>query len=233
MLSSRRPGLPASLLLAACFVLGVFERNAEACTPATLQSHVVDPALVGVDSLPPSPPARVVATVERRLGMQCFESGCLSSSCGDTASVALTFTEASDDQTAADVIGYQLISDSRALPEALADAPAQRAPTGRLVLRLGFDEAGGIDLIARLVAIDAAGNVSAPSEPFSVRYSGCTHPLNGDTCTDADTTSCSLARVANSSLPPNEWAALGLLALFATATRRSYAARRLSGTWSA
>jgi hypothetical protein len=93
--------LVAGVMVTGVLLSGEFISTGNACK-RVLNAHVIDPMRVGLDALPPNPPTLVVAKVERRLGMQCTQNGCLSSSCGDTGTVDLTFTPASDDQTAGD-----------------------------------------------------------------------------------------------------------------------------------
>jgi hypothetical protein len=50
------------------------------------------------------------------------------------------------------------------------------------LLRPSFDEITSLDATLRAVAIDAAGNESAPSEPFAVQFVGCTLAAIGNVC---------------------------------------------------
>ena len=53
-----------------------------------------------------------------------------------------------------------------------------------LFLRPGFDELPSLDVTLAAVAVDAAGNESEPTAPFSVRFDGCTLAAVGDRCED-------------------------------------------------
>jgi hypothetical protein len=53
-----------------------------------------------------------------------------------------------------------------------------------LFLRPGFDELPALDVELAAVAVDAAGNESAPTEPFTIRFDGCTLASVGDRCED-------------------------------------------------
>jgi hypothetical protein len=51
-----------------------------------------------------------------------------------------------------------------------------------LRVQLSFDDVPSVAATLRVIAIDAAGNESAPSEPFQVGFDGCTLAATGDQC---------------------------------------------------
>lgn len=169
---------------------------AEACSRGAAPTHLIDPSLAATDTVGPMPPADVVAVVGRRLGVLCGDNGCISSSCGDGATLTLNFKPATDDQSAAAAIGYLIVAESGTLPVSITSLSPRPAPDGQLMLELGFDEAAEVAATAQLVAYDAAGNSSAPSEPFDVRFSGCTHPPIGDECVEGES-GCSVANLSS------------------------------------
>jgi hypothetical protein len=184
------------VLCAQAFVAFANPQDAEACSTAAAPTHLIDPTLAATDANAPTPPAEVVAVVGRRLGTHCDDDGCVSSSCGDSATLTLNFRPATDDQSAAAAIGYLVVGEVGTLPVSITTSSPRPAPNGQLTIGLGFDEAATLATTAQLVAYDAAGNSSVPSEPFDVRFSGCTRPPFGDACVE-DESGCSVA-----SLPP-------------------------------
>jgi hypothetical protein len=185
-----RTQLPACCAIA--FVSFWDSRDADACSRPAAPTHLIDPSLAATDSTAPSPPTEVVATVERRLGTRCDDDGCVSNSCGDTATLTLNFKPATDDQSTAEAIGYLVVSDSDALPVSITATSPRPAPNAQLSFEFAFDDAAEMATTAQLVAYDAAGNVSAPSQPFEVLFSGCTLPPVGDSCVEDDA-GCNLA----------------------------------------
>jgi hypothetical protein len=176
--------------------------EADACSTPAAPTRVVDPSLAATDSTAPTPPTDIIATVSRRLGTRCDDDECISNSCGDSATLTLTFAPAIDDQSAADAIGYVVVSESGALPESITAMSPLPAPADQLTFRIDFDEAAELDTTAQLVAYDAAGNVSVASQPFEVRFSGCTFPPLGESCVE-DEEGCNLANPSSRSSWPH------------------------------
>lgn len=139
----------------------VSQPSADACSWAETwgSPHVVDSSLVGVDSTAPVLPQPVVVRIARHDG-----TGCLSGdSCGDFTSVGLT-NFATDDQTPAAEIGYRVSVAAGALPSGLVLPGAVvhlPLPDGSLWLHWSGIDAD-VDVTLRFVAVDAAGNESAP-----------------------------------------------------------------------
>ncbi len=182
-------------------VLTGYDSLAQACSKPLVEEHAIESSQQMVDATPPSAPAGVSAFVWRRQGELCDDDDCVSNSCGDEAGVELSFTISSDDQSAADQIGYRLQFRSGSVPPSLQLAPSIRS-LGKHTIPIGFDEAPQIDGEAQLVAIDRAGNTSVPSAPFRVVFNGCTYVPDDDSCVEDINPACSVAArsVGNPSL---------------------------------
>lgn len=137
---------------------------ARACSVAGPGPHVVDPALRATDQTPPTFPAPVSYEVSR--GTQS-SGGCSHNTCDGVGFIYLS-ADATDDATPSERIGYRLSREDGTLPTGLilphgAIEPAQSGPG----LALFWDSGAGdgdepIDVTLRVVAIDLAGNESAP-----------------------------------------------------------------------
>lgn len=204
------------------------ETTASACSTAAAPTVLLDPSRAALDDTPPTAPFDVSATLTRRLGSDCSSGQCIGSSCGDSAALILSFGLANDDQDGPNAVGYRLVSAAGPLPNGLDNPRALLAPGGTLRFSLPFDDAPRLAFRAQLVAVDSAGNVSAPSEPFEVAFDGCTHPLFGDGCVvdDQSEAGCSVGAARSASRP---WTAqLALLALVVFSASRSRLARHPS-----
>jgi hypothetical protein len=176
------------LALGTLLVMALSSRAAlvRACIWEPVALHHSDPSLAQNDTLAPSQPQVLNVDVMRRSGLSCGQERCVSNSCGDTAAVSIELAPGQDDQTPPDQLGYRLELLSGDLPDSLRSltgvALAARTP---LLLRLGFNEVAGLDATMRVVAIDAAGNESVPSDPFVLAFDGCTLAAVGNECEDA------------------------------------------------
>jgi hypothetical protein len=148
-------GLTVFLALAAPF----FPGRARACDPAFPQPHTIDPAQVGVDR---TPPQLAQPTVGELHNNETGGGGCIGSGkCGWEHSARLT-NLATDDTTPVDEIGYRVTlvaGDASGLTTGLS-VPALASGDGSLLLF--WDGDNDFDFTAQLIAIDAAGNESAP-----------------------------------------------------------------------
>lgn len=158
---------------------------ASGCIFAPPLLHRVDAALRGDDvSAPPTP---VVVSVDafRRNGMTCTRASCVANSCGDTGTVRIDLAPSADDATPPSELGFRLMLVRGELPESMRasiDIPLAAGQT--LYLRPGFDELPLVHVALAAVAVDAAGNESAPTEPFEIGFDGCTLAAVGDRCED-------------------------------------------------
>jgi hypothetical protein len=145
--------------------------------------HPFDSALAAVDTVPPRQPVVIAVDAYRRSGLTCGQETCLENHCGDTAAVSIDLAPTDDDQTPPERMGYRLELVSGVVPESLHELLgvnlAGRSP---LVLDAAFDELPSLSATFTAVAIDAAGNESPPSDPFSIRFAGCTLAAVGDLC---------------------------------------------------
>jgi hypothetical protein len=214
---------------------------APTCLFAPLLPHHVDAALQRSDESAPGTPVVLGIDTFRRNGMTCTRASCVANSCGDTGTVRIDLAPSADDATPTRELGYRLSLVRGDLPDSMRGAVDVTLAAGQpLFLRPGFDELPELDIELAAVAVDAAGNESAPTEPFTIRFDGCTLAAVGDRCEDEldpDTDlsnvlgggsydpaepevssesagiSCSFGGVGRSPGRPCALAALGLLAL--------------------
>lgn len=177
---SRRVGA----LLLGSFWTGAAYADA-GCLYAPTEYHRVDVELGSTDTSAPEAPVLVEVQTFRRNGMTCTLASCVANSCGNTGTVRIALAPAADDGTPADELGYRLVLVSGLLPESMQELIGVDLAGDRPVfLRPTFEEVPSLDAMLAAVAIDAAGNESAPSEPFAVRFGGCTLAAVGDQCED-------------------------------------------------
>jgi hypothetical protein len=163
--------------------------------------HRVDAALKRVDAEAPLTPTLVSVDTFRRNGMTCTRASCVQNSCGDTGTIRIELAPSADDVTPAAELGYRLLVMRGELPASLQDAMGVTLAAGRPVyLRPSFDELPALDLELAAVAVDAAGNESAPTEPFEIRFDGCTLAAVGDRCEDELDADTDLSRVLDEQL---------------------------------
>jgi hypothetical protein len=147
------------LVSAVALVAVVLSGRAHACSSIGPVPHVLDDALVGVDRTPPTLPKPIVAQISRHDGTGCMSGD----SCGDFTAANIT-NLATDDMTAANRIGYRFAVVAGTPPDGLS------LPTGVVDLALPDaslwlswpGEGDDVDFTLELVAVDAAGNESAP-----------------------------------------------------------------------
>ena len=158
----------------------------------------MDPALQATDSVAPSPFTEATAFAYRGLGTVCKGNICTSFTCGDSGAIELTFVPPTDDQTPEAELGYRIELIEGVLPQPMLDDISQARPlTPTLVFNVGFDDVTRLDAVIALVAVDRAGNESAPSAPIELRDSGCVKAGEDECLSDADAASngagCSVA----------------------------------------
>jgi hypothetical protein len=148
-------GLGALLVLAGL----VFPGRARACDLATPALHTIDPTQVGVDQTPPQLVEPSVAELHN------FDHGFTNDGCGGKCGSdhsARLINLGTDDTTPADRIGYRVTL-------VAGDAPNLTTSGGRALLgaadgslTLYWDGDDDFDFTLQLIAVDAAGNESAP-----------------------------------------------------------------------
>ena len=165
---SNRPSMRRlSLLVAAAIAAGVASApaDARACSLVGPQPHIVDPALQASDQVPPTLPAPLPARIKR--GELAQQTGCGSqvSSCDDLGIIYIT-AQATDDMTPPEKIGYRLSLESGMLPAGLTLPPDAIEPGNRATNCCCTGPTAPTSRHSpsrcRLVAIDLAGNESAP-----------------------------------------------------------------------
>ena len=119
------------------------------------------------------------------------------------------FVPPTDDQTPDAELGYRIQLIEGELPQSMLEDASQIRPlTPALVFNVGFDEVTRLDAVIALVAVDRAGNESAPSAPIHLRDSGCVKAAWDDEClSDYDAASNGAGCSAAGSAPghPASW----------------------------
>ena len=181
-------------LVVGAAVLIAWRSGARACDAAYNEPHTVDTSMQATDQTPPTLPA--IPTPQLHYAED--SSGCGGSKCGDFTHIAIQAL-ATDDTTLAGRIGHRFMLES-------GTAQGVNLPTTPIepiagVIRIGFDpNAAALDFTLQVVAIDLAGNESAPE---SVRIN------------DDSGHACAIGQGRRS---PTAWT--GLLALLAVAALR-------------
>ena len=166
------------------------------CLFAPLLAHRVDAALEQKDALAPGTPVVVAVDAFRRAGMTCTRASCVSNSCGDTGTVRINLAPSAEDNTPPSQLGYRLEVVRGELPASMLGAIGVTLAAGQtLFLRASFEEMTSVDASLVAVAVDGAGNESAPTEPFAVQFDGCTLAAVGDRCEDELDPDTDLGRV--------------------------------------
>jgi hypothetical protein len=165
---------------------------ARACSYPALTPHVIDPAAQAVDHTPPATPALTVEKIKRGQGPRNDGCGSSASSCDDFGVITLANPTA-DDQTPVEAIGYRFALVSGAFPVGFAlptDTIGKLVTDGRIFLPWldgADDDQDSIDFTLEIVAVDAAGNTSAP-QTLRIRddQSGCgVAPVRGPVALEA------------------------------------------------
>lgn len=190
--------LRGTLFLGALFgsEVAVAAEARSTCLFAPLLAHRVDAALEQKDALAPGTPVVVAVDAFRRAGMTCTRASCVSNSCGDTGTVRIDLVPSAEDNTPPSQLGYRLEVVRGELPASMLGAIGVTLAAGQtLFLRASFEEMTNVDASLVAVAVDGAGNESAPTEPFAVQFDGCTLAAVGDRCEDELDPDTDLGRV--------------------------------------
>lgn len=150
----------AAYILVALASIGLASPGrAYACELVGLVPHMIDDALLGVDRTAPTLPKPMVAQLSRHDGTGCMARD----SCGDFTAVNIT-NLATDDMTDPSRIGYRMTVIAGTLPATFrlpVGVVTGLLPDGSLWLNWS-GIADDVDFALELVAVDAAGNESAP-----------------------------------------------------------------------
>jgi hypothetical protein len=157
-------------------VLVAHSRPAHSCSRLTLEPHTTQPDEAAADSTAPEPPRITGVTVDRSYGPRSEGcSGGSESSCDGTGTIGFELAEGADDRTTPDQLGYRIERVAGDLPTGVVLPGAVRAHDGWLWLEFtdpGPDDQDEIDVTFRIVAVDLAGNESAPSARARARDPG-------------------------------------------------------------
>jgi hypothetical protein len=190
-----------------------FAPHARACSTAAPVPFQVDPSLQDEDTTPPTAFTDIVPFVRRISATHCHaDRTCTQSSCGDDGVLELSFVAPSDDHSPPAELGYRVVWLSGSMPDGLGSVIDQTQPLGdqtKVSISLGFDGVTELNGELALIAVDRAGNESAPSEPVHVEYSGCTSYFDDATCMGARVVPAGSCAVR----PPNSQAVAWVLPL--------------------
>ena len=223
--------------LAGVAAVGSWVPRAHACLRPEPEPFSIDPALQGVDVAAPSTPTPIEASVSRWAGEFCRKGTCVASSCGSTASVELRFEPPVDDHTEPTRLGYRLLQVSGYVPPALQPALYSiiHAPLGldddfvprTYYIDVPYQDVVDLDATFKLIAVDRAGNESAPSDPFHAAFDGCTSSPDLDGCIEDIEVETSCSVVPRAPLPAGGWATLVLLGAAFSQRRRARGVHRI------
>lgn len=158
-------------------------RIATACVLEPTLPHHSDATLARIDTAAPQAPVVVAAAAYRRSGMTCGQDVCVANNCGDLGGVAVDLETGRDDRTPPNRLGYRLELVDGEVPEQLRRRlGVNLAGPTPVRLHLAFDQVPAINATLRIIALDEAGNESAPSAPFELSFDGCTLAATGDQC---------------------------------------------------
>ena len=139
--------------------------------------HQLDPAEQKIDRTPPARVAAGVKNIRRGRGPVKHGDGAMAvSSCDDLGSITLQLT-ASDDRTSTDNLGYLPVGVEGDLPSGLLErVEVQRADDDGALTLWWIDGATDVQeplkFALAIIAVDLAGNRSAPSEPVWIVHPG-------------------------------------------------------------
>jgi hypothetical protein len=136
-----------------------------------VEPHEIDPAERAVDVTPPAAPAGEVDRIVRGKGAVRAPDGSIQgTSCDDIGMITFRIvTPAADDRTPPERLGYRITLAEGTLPEGLElPSTAFRQPMLHWIDG-ATDDQEPIDFSVRIVAVDRAGNESAPSAPIRIR----------------------------------------------------------------
>lgn len=163
--------------------LALQPRIATACVLEPTLPHRPDPTLQQIDTAAPRAPVVVAAAAYRRSGMTCGQDVCVANNCGDLGGVAVDLEAGRDDHTPSNRLGYRLELVDGEVPEQLRRRlGVNLAGPTPVRLHLAFDQVPAVNATLRVIALDEAGNESAPSAPFELSFDGCTLAATGDQC---------------------------------------------------
>ena len=163
--------------------LALQPRIVTACVLEPTLPHRSDPTLQQIDTAGPRAPVVVAAAAYRRSGMTCGQDVCVANNCGDLGGVAVDLEAGLDDRTPSNRLGYRLELVAGEVPEQLRSRlGVNLAGPTPVRLHLAFDQVPAVNATLRIIALDEAGNESAPSQPFDISFDGCTLAATGDRC---------------------------------------------------
>jgi len=199
---------------------------ASACTVTEAPVFAVDPALRSEDRAAPDPFTDLKARVTRSPGTSCHGDTCIENSCGEFGIVLVTFALPADVQSGGETIGYRMVWQEGETPAGVSFNLGKTWPLdasdepgrGQISFTIGYDDVAELDAEITLVAVDRAGNESAPSEPVQLSFSGCTIDLFSGTCEQPG--SCNVTEPGRDHVPNGYVASAAVLWVLGFALRQ-------------
>ncbi len=169
----------AVAIIAAAGLVSMTSSGAAACSLAAPEPHTLDTAEQAVDTTPPDAPSLLELRVVRGQGPQ--SAGCGGSSatsCDDIGQIGLNLL-AVDDRTDTARIGYRITLAGGSLPSGLLlpdEAVRSNSANGEWIwlhwIDGATDDQERIDFSLTVIAVDLAGNESAPAASIDIVDAG-------------------------------------------------------------
>ena len=148
-------------LLVVAVIVAALRADARACKRLGPIPHVVDPSLQETDHTPPTLPG--IQRAHLHYGDGSSSQGGCASDCPDVGFISIP-ADATDDMTAPERIGYRYTLEAGELPPGLTLPATAVERNGSNAVVMDWDSTTGrpVDFTLQVVAIDLAGNESAP-----------------------------------------------------------------------
>ena len=166
-------------LLVVAVIVAALRADARACKRLGPIPHVVDPSLQETDHTPPT----LLINRQPLIDYGDSSPGGCGSDCPDIATIQI-WVAATDDMTAPERIGYRFTLEAGELPPGLTLPDAGVEPNAPDAVVLDWNGTTGrpVDFTVQIVAIDRAGNESAPqSQPIRPKTAMACAVARGDT----------------------------------------------------
>ncbi len=160
-------------LIVVVTIVAALRADARACDPIGNLPHILDPSMQATDHTPPTLPAIPAAVTHYEEGSSNGIGCGVGAKCGDGSWIGIP-AMATDDMTAPEQIGYRLSLESGTVPPDVGLTTMTQDPISGFVRVYIREETTDFNFTLRVVAIDAAGNESAPQTVVVEHHdSGC------------------------------------------------------------
>jgi hypothetical protein len=160
-------------LIVVVTIVAALRADARACDPIGTCPHMLDPSMQATDHTPPTLPAIPAAETHYEEGSSNGIGCGVGAKCGPGSWIGIR-AMATDDMTAPEQIGYRLSLESGTVPPDVGLTTMTQDPFLGFVRIYIREETTEFNFTLRVVAIDAAGNESAPQTVVVEHHdSGC------------------------------------------------------------